>query len=181
MARVAFVAHCVLNQNSRVAGGAYCPGIYSPFVEELRDSGWRLVQLPCPELAFAGLNRFWAVREQYDTTAFRRHCRRIVGAVAGAIAAHLERGDEVVLVGVDGSPTMGVHVTSSDRGRGGRPDWPDGDADRAAGPGILIEELLAELAARGIRRPRATGVQHPDPPDAVAEDQRAALGAFLNA
>ncbi len=180
MAKVAFVAHCVLNQNSRVAGGAYCPGVYSPFVAELRDSGWQLVQLPCPELAFAGLNRFWAVREQYDTIAFRRHCRRIVGAVAGAVAAHLERGDEVVLVGVDGSPTMGVHVTSSDTARGGRPDWPDGDAELHAGPGILIEELLAELRTRGIRQPRVTGVQHPEA-DAPAEPQRAALGAFLNA
>ena len=54
------------------------------------------------------------MREQLDTLAHRRHCRRIAGAVAGAVAAHLERGDEVVLVGVEGSPSMGVRVTSSD-------------------------------------------------------------------
>jgi len=36
MARVAFVARCVLHQNSRVAGGAHCRGVYSPFVRELR-------------------------------------------------------------------------------------------------------------------------------------------------
>jgi predicted secreted protein len=178
VAKVAFVAHCVLNQNSRVAGGAYCPGVYSPFVEELRGRGWRLMQLPCPELAFAGLNRFWAVREQYDTIAFRRHCRRIVGGVAGAVAAHLARGDEVVLVGVDGSPTMGVHVTSSDTARGGRPQWPDGTPELDAGPGILIEELVAELAARGIEQPRAFGVTH-QLPDHLPEDERAQLGDFL--
>jgi predicted secreted protein len=76
VAGVAFVAHCMLNQNSKTLGGAPCPGIYSPLVEVLRDRGWRIEQMPCPELAFAGLNRFWAVREQYDTAAFRRHCRR---------------------------------------------------------------------------------------------------------
>ncbi len=132
VAKVAFVAHCLLNQNSRTAGSAYCPGVYSPFVEELRERDWRLVQMPCPELGFAGLNRFWAVREQYDTPAFRRHCGRIVAGVVSAIAAHLDRGDEVVLVGVEGSPTKGVHLSSSDAARGGRPQWPEpGPALRA--------------------------------------------------
>ena len=77
MANVAFVAHCLLNQNSKTAGGAVCPGVYSPVVEELRAKDWQLVQMPCPELTFTGLNRFWAVREQYDTIAHRRHCRRL--------------------------------------------------------------------------------------------------------
>ncbi len=178
MAKVAFVAHCLLNQNSRTAGGAYCSGVYSPFVQELRQRGWRLVQMPCPELAFAGLNRFWAVREQYDTPAFRRHCRRIVSGVVGAIAAHLSRGDEVVLVGVEGSPTMGVHLSSSDTAAGGLPQWPSAGPELAGAPGVLVEELLAELAARGIAQPRAMGVTHADP-SGSPEAERAVLGAFL--
>ena len=64
MPGVAFVAHCLLNQNSKTEGGARCPGVYSPLVEEIRARGWRLEQMPCPELAFTGLNRFWAVKEQ---------------------------------------------------------------------------------------------------------------------
>jgi predicted secreted protein len=179
MAKVAFVAHCLLNQNSRVAGGAYCPGVYSPLVDELRRRDYRLAQLPCPELAFAGLNRFWAVREQYDTIAFRRHCRGLVAGVAGAIAAHLERGDELVLVGVDGSPTMGVQITSSDADRGGRPEWED-DVDLTSGRGILIEELLAELRARGVEPPRVTGIRHA-PGDTLGDKQREALASFLGA
>ena len=70
--------------------------------------------MPCPELAFTGLHRFWAVKEQLDTSAYRRHCRRLAGAVAGAIEVHVRRGDDVILVGIEGSPSMGVHVTSSD-------------------------------------------------------------------
>src|SRR5215475_13114083 len=58
---VAFVAHCLLNQNAKTDGGARCPGVYSPAVQVLRDAGWRIEQMPCPELAFTGLNRFWAV------------------------------------------------------------------------------------------------------------------------
>ena len=111
---VAFVAHCLLNQNSKVRDGAHCAGVYSPIVDVLRAKGWRVEQMPCPELAFAGLNRFWAVREQYDTVAFRRHCQRLATAVAGAIAARAEQGEEIVLVGVEGSPSMGTTITSSD-------------------------------------------------------------------
>jgi predicted secreted protein len=178
MSKVAFVAHCLLNQNSRTAGGAYCPGVYSPFVQELRDGGWQLAQMPCPELTFAGLNRFWAVREQYDTPAFRRHCRRIVAGVADAIAAHLGRGDEVVLVGVEGSPTMGVRLSNSDAATGGIPRWPEQGPPLAPVPGVLIEELLAELGSRGLDQVRAVGIAHAQP-DRPPDAERAELGAFL--
>jgi predicted secreted protein len=170
----------LLNQNARVAGGARCPGVYSPLVDELRAHGWELAQMPCPELAFTGLNRFWAVREQYDTLAFRRHCRRIAEAVAGAVSAHLERGDEVVLVGVDGSPSMGVRVTSSDPVRGGRPEWPEEATDLHPGRGILIEELLAALAQRGATAPRLTAVTYVLP-EHEPEAERAQYAAFLEA
>src|SRR5260370_32130610 len=106
MAGVAFVAHCMLNQNSKTIGGARCPGIYSPLVDVLRDNGWRIEQMPCPELAFAGMNRFWAVREQYDTLAFRRHCRRIASAVVGALDVPLKAGAEAGLVGPGGQPSI---------------------------------------------------------------------------
>jgi predicted secreted protein len=175
---VAFVAHCLLNQNSKTDGGARCPGIYSPLVDELRAAGWRIEQMPCPELAFTGLNRFWAVKEQLDTTAFRRHCRRLATAVAGAVAVHVARGDDVILVGLEGSPSLGVQITSSDPARGGRPEWPDGTDELASGSGIFIEELTAELAERGLAAPRRMGVTHqlPDHDSAV---ERATMHALM--
>ena len=42
--------------------------------------------MPCPELAFAGTRRFWAVREQYDTPVYRAHCRRLAEPVAHALS-----------------------------------------------------------------------------------------------
>src|SRR5262245_47494491 len=117
---VAFVAHCLLNQNSKVGDGAHCAGVYSPVIDVLRDKGWRIEQMPCPELAFTGLNRFWAVKEQLDTAAYRRHCERLAEAVAAAISVRVTKGEDVVLVGVEGSPSMGVTITSSDPLRGRR-------------------------------------------------------------
>jgi predicted secreted protein len=174
---VAFVAHCLVNQNSKVSGGARCAGVYSPLVSVLRERGWRIQQMPCPELAFTGLHRFWAVREQLDTTAYRRHCRKLAAAVAGAIELHVRAGDDVVLVGLEGSPSMGVHVTSSDPTRHGRPEWPDGADELSPGSGIFIEELEAELRGRGVAMPRATGITH-QLPDHDPGAERAALTAL---
>jgi predicted secreted protein len=160
---VAFVAHCMLNQNSKVGDGAHCAGVYSPIVDVLREKGWRIEQMPCPELAFAGLNRFWAVREQYDTAAFRKHCARLATAVADVIAIRVDQGEDVVLIGVEGSPSMGVTVTSSDPRRGGRPEWAEGTSEQVSGEGIFVEELRRELASRGIGFPRVAGETHAIP------------------
>jgi predicted secreted protein len=180
VAGVAFVAHCLLNQNAKTDGGARCPGVYSPLVEALRERGWRIEQMPCPELTFTGLNRFWAVREQYDTVVHRRHCRRLAAAVAGAVEVHVKAGREVVIVGLEGSPSMGMRITSSDPARGGLPQWADGAPELTHGRGIFVEELLAELERRGIPEPRVTGVMNAlsDYDEAV---QRAELAAFLDA
>jgi predicted secreted protein len=136
-------------------------------------------QMPCPELAFTGMNRFWAVREQYDTAAFRRHCRRLVAAVVGAIELHVKAGREVVLVGIEGSPSMGVCVTSSDPQRAGLPEWPEGSPELAPGQGIYMEELRNALAARGIGEPRIFGITS-QLPDFDARDQSARLEAFFS-
>ena len=175
---VAFVAHCLLNQNSKVLDGAHCAGVYSPIIDVLRERGWRIEQMPCPELAFTGLNRFWAVKEQLDTTAYRRHCRRLAEAVAGAIEVHVRRGDDVIVVGIEGSPSMGVHITSSDPKRGGRPEWPEGSGELSAGAGIYMEELTAVLAGRGIEAPRAMGISH-QLPDHDPAAERARLASLM--
>jgi predicted secreted protein len=177
---VAFVAHCLLNQNSKVDGGAVCAGVYSPAVDLLRARGWRIEQMPCPELAFTGLNRFWAVREQQDTLAYRRHCRKIVASVAAAIAVRVRQGEDVVLIGVEGSPSMGVCITSSDPRRGGRPEWPDGAPELVPGEGVYIEELKRELVVRGVSLPRIVGVTNPLP-DHDEQSERRSLEAVLDA
>ena len=102
--------------------------------------------MPCPELGFGGTRRFWAVREQYDTPAYRAHCRRLAEPVAAQVRADLAAGARVVIIGIDGSPSMGVELTAADDS--GRPSQQaarrglprdarhrplHGDPDRAAG------------------------------------------------
>ena len=155
---VAFVAHCLLNQNSKVLDGAHCAGVYSPIIDVLRERGWRIEQMPCPELAFTGLNRFWAVREQYDTPAYRAHCRRLGEPVAAQVRADLAAGARVVIIGIDGSPSMGVELTAAADDWGGRPDKPrDEDYPVTPGAGLFTETLLG-LLGEAVASVRAVGV-----------------------
>jgi predicted secreted protein len=160
VARVAFIAHCVLNQNAKVEGGAVRPGMWEPVLDLLREHEYVIRQMPCPELAFGGARRFWGVREQFDTPLYRRHCRRLARLVASVMQRHVSAGDDVVLIGVDSSPTMGVDFSPSAPGWAGKPDIGEDDSMLVRGEGIFLEELKAECAERGVPYPRSTGIRH---------------------
>lgn len=179
--RFAYVAHCLMNANAKVDEWAPCAGVHPGLFGLLREKGYTIRQMPCPELAFAGLNRFWQVRQQYDTPAYRRHCAALAEPVAELIHLDLKEPDaEVVLIGVDGSPTMGVRFTSSGPDWGGRPDKPgDFDSDVVSGKGIFVEILLAKLAALGVAAPRASAMTT-DMPDGDEATALADIGATLD-
>src|SRR4051794_41908245 len=121
MARVAFIAHCLLNQNAKVEGGALRPAMWEPVLDLLREHDYAIRQMPCPELAFGGARRFWGVREQFDTPLYRRHCRRIAKLVAAVMEQHVEAGDDGVVLRVDSSPPMGLDLPPAAPPRAGKP------------------------------------------------------------
>ncbi len=47
--RVVLVSHCLLNENTRYAGGATRPGAVVEIIDELIAAGCGIHQLPCPE------------------------------------------------------------------------------------------------------------------------------------
>lgn len=178
--RFAYVAHCLLDANAKVDEWAPCAGASRPLLDLLRARGFALRQLPCPELAFAGFNRFWAVREQYDTPAYRRHCAALAAPVAALMEGDLRDGGEVVLVGVDGSPSMGVSLTCSGPDWGGRPDKPgDFDSEVVGGAGLFVEALIAALRERGLPAVRAHGLGY-DLPGFDEAHALATLGTALD-
>src|SRR5438046_6084852 len=120
--RVAFIAHCLLNQNAKVEGGAKRPGMWEPVIDLLRERGYVIRQMPCPELAFGGARRFWGVREQFDTPVHRTHCRRLARLAAAAIEQHASAGDDVALLGVDSASPQRGGCTPSATHRAGESD-----------------------------------------------------------
>src|SRR5512134_1840085 len=54
--RVVFLAHCLLNENTRYLGGACRAGCVKELLAQCIDLGLGVVQLPCPEeLAWGGV------------------------------------------------------------------------------------------------------------------------------
>jgi hypothetical protein len=126
--RVVFLAHCLLNENTRYLGGACRPGAVGEVVRACLAADLGIVQLPCPEQrAWGGVLKRWllaayGLRERapwayalrgpllalwlrYTRWAYARLATRIAADAADYAAS----GYAVVgVVGVDGSPPCGV-------------------------------------------------------------------------
>lgn len=177
MTRVALVSHCLLNQNAKVAEYAICPGAVPWVLEELKAAQYLPQQMPCPEMTFLGAGRWWQVREQYDTPGYRRHCRHVAASVASVLKHSLQQGcEDLVLLGVDGSPSSGIGMTDSGPAWGGRPEARE--MALVHGKGVWIGVLEEVLAEEGLPAPRTIGIgtELPDYDEAAA---RAAFRRFL--
>jgi predicted secreted protein len=129
--KVALVAHCILNQNSRVLGLAERPGAITEIVEFFVHNDIGIIQMVCPESTYAGILRKSQTKDEYDNVVFRTHCRKIAEEIAKQIQEYAKCEIKLkIVVGVDGSPSCGV-IDS----------------------GILIEELRSILKEREIAVP----------------------------
>lgn len=153
--RVCVVSHCHLNANTKVHGLADHAGTDEVLVTRLVFEGSGIVQLPCPEATYLGVKRWTMTYEQYDTPAFRRHCRRLLRPVLDTLVALTADGCRIEAVyGVDGSPCCGVTDTS--RGFEGGDITrlsAAGDLPRSGhstGRGVFMEEFEAMLSEAGI-------------------------------
>ncbi len=153
--RVAILAHCHLDVNTKVHGLARCAGADVDLVAPLLAEGVGIIQLPCPEATFLGMSRWGMTREQYDVPAYRRHCEQILGPVIDTLSALDADGCELLgVIGVDGSPSCGVRRTCAGYGGGeierlfAAGESPS--ATDAAMPGVFMEVLRSRLSAVGL-------------------------------
>ena len=150
--KLLLVAHCVLNQNSKVEGIARYPGTYRPAVDLILQSEVGIYQLPCPEMMYLGISRWSAVKAQYSSPFFRRHCRALAERVMDEVEDYTARGYEALgVLGMDGSPACGVELTNATGGApwGGRIIEPP--ARRLiTGSGAFMDALREAAAARGL-------------------------------
>ncbi|NYT14308.1 MAG: hypothetical protein GKC01_07360 [Candidatus Methanofastidiosa archaeon] len=155
--KVALVANCLLNQNAKVNGFAFFPDMLWELVEILHKYEYGILQLPCPETVYAGLRRWWYVREQYDNAKFRDVCKEAIRPVLDQVEALIKDGCKVVLIGLDGSPSCGVRSSGSDPRWGGKPEIEVGDYPQTNKSGIFIEVLKQEIHQRGLPQLREIG------------------------
>ena len=110
--KILVVCHCLLNANAKVYPLARCGGVYSQAVGDSITDGVGLLQLPCPETVYLGINRWGMTREQYDTPHFRESCRQMLKTSIAQLKGFAKAGYQLVgIMGMDGSPNCGVNRT----------------------------------------------------------------------
>jgi predicted secreted protein len=110
--KILIVCHCLLNSNAKVYPLANCGGVYSQVVGKSIEKGIGLLQLPCPETVYLGINRWGMTREQYDNPTFRDCCRQILIPSIAQIQGFASAGYQIIgVIGMDGSPNCGVNRT----------------------------------------------------------------------
>jgi predicted secreted protein len=158
---IVVVAHCHLNVGTKVHGLADYPGARVDVIAPLIEQGVGIVQLPCPEATYLGMKRWGMTVEQYDTPAYRRHCRAILAPVLDTLVVLAQDGCTIrEILGVEGSPSCGVTTTCAGYVGG---ELEGGAAaqtcTRAAGSGVLVDELRAMLDDAGLGHVPFRGVE----------------------
>ncbi len=107
--RIIVVSHCLLNANAKVGPLAEYPGVLRQAMDQFIEDGTGILQLPCPESSYLGINRWGMCYEQYNHPNFRRHCRNILTPSLDQIEMFITAGYEILgVIGADGSPNCGV-------------------------------------------------------------------------
>jgi predicted secreted protein len=168
------VIDCILNQNSRDFGAATYPAMNNSVLQMCMKYDIGILPIPCPEIAFIGLQRNRpkgkSIRETLDTEAGRECCREISRALADKIEDFIENGNKLlaVLGGNPESPGCAVRFLATARG----------SKSLSLKSGVLIREFNAELKKRSIEVP-FRGIRDCNP-DWMKEDLEWLEGVFFN-
>lgn len=112
--RVSFLAFCLLCQAFQARGIVRkFPAIVTPVLELLERKQVNVIQMPCPEGLFGGLEvglrRQPKSYRRYDTPDFREHCANLAQGVVETACSLVECGLIVTtIVGVEYSPSCAV-------------------------------------------------------------------------
>lgn len=110
--KLAVIAHCILNQNSVVVPYAREMKEFSPFILKSMENNIGLLQLPCPEAALYGLNRWGHVKDQFMHKGFINPAREMLEKFTDTLSDYIEAGYEITgIYGIKGSPSCGVNLT----------------------------------------------------------------------
>lgn len=129
--RVVFLSHCLLNENTRYLGGACRDCCVREIVQQCLDHDIGIVQMPCPEQEVWGgvlkkrMLRLYGTELQSPMahrlrmmilpiamSYVRLSYRRLARDVAAQVENYVASGFSVLgIVGIDGSPSCGVHKT----------------------------------------------------------------------
>lgn len=107
MKKIALISHCVLN--------SYCeqPEASEIFrkkiLEVLTDKNISIVQLPCPELCYQGLERESILPGTEVAEAYQRYCECLLAPIIKNLEEYMRHDIEIAgVVGIETSPSCSV-------------------------------------------------------------------------
>jgi len=153
--KLIFVAHCLLNANSKVKDLASYPGAKTSVILPYLERGYGIIQLPCPETLYGGLNRWGMTYEQYDHATFRRFCIELLRPYVEQMRAYIDGGCVIdKIIGIAGSPNCGIfHTCRGYAGGGITPEAAKRQQESLSiesGSGVFMEELKRMLQAENV-------------------------------
>jgi len=138
--KVVFVPHCILNQNVRALGKEKSNGSTKELVKFFAEAEIGIVQLPCPEVEFDGLQRI-SKEKCARNKSYRDSCREISSKIIKEVKSYLEKDYSVLgILGVEFSPTCGVYRIENDK-------------RIVPGKGVLTEELEKGMQSENFQVP----------------------------
>ncbi|AAB97990.1 TPA: hypothetical protein HA335_05865 [Methanocaldococcus jannaschii] len=106
--RIAIVSHRILNQNSVVNGLERAEGAFNEVVEILLKNNYGIIQLPCPELIYLGIDREGKTKEEYDTKEYRELCKKLLEPIIKYLQEYKKDNYKFILIGIENSTTCDI-------------------------------------------------------------------------
>lgn len=104
--KILVTSHCIFNQNTVIPEEARAFGAIPSAAHWAISQGYGIIQLPCPEFTFLGLDRPPMTYDQYNTIEYREHCRSILQPIVKQIVDyHVARYELVGTLGIGSSPS----------------------------------------------------------------------------
>lgn len=104
--KILLVSHCIINQNTVIKGEARAKGAISSAMEWMEEEGVGILQLPCPEFTFLGLDRPSMTYEEYNNNEYRNHCQKILIPFMEQILEYKRCGYDIIgILGIQSSPS----------------------------------------------------------------------------
>ena len=106
--KVIVLCHCILNQNSVINDWERARGAF-PLAGPILNSGIGIIQLPCPELIFKGLDRPPLEYEDYNTEEYRELSRQLLSPYVWQLKEYVSKGYELQgIIGINKSPSCSI-------------------------------------------------------------------------
>lgn len=107
--KIITISHCILNQNTVVDGLQRAKGPF-PFVSRLIEDNISIIQLPCPEFGFLGIDRPPMTYEEYSNlNNYRDYCRNLLRPIIEQLLSYPKDSFNYLgIIGINESPNCSI-------------------------------------------------------------------------